>query len=151
MFRTALLIASLLMFSASAHSDNTRLFEYLKVDDFPALDMYVSASAECPFTSDDLWAKVEGELLRARLEYEPLANRNITIRARCIAIEQGSATLGHAIFLSIRYGHDLFVYDRELGNLYIYSKSTSPSKVLSDFSDRVTDALTLYLKANLDG
>jgi len=153
-----IVFCSLLTVSFSAMSAP---YWWMKKDDYNILGLYVNAGSDCLFDEEDLMNLAEGEYLRARIKPAGVTNNlMMTVDTLCMKIKNsdgshGADAVNYNIFFTrrtytpdeawIRYG------DITYRALYVVSEKHYPKKLmLNTIRDAVSEALTDYLKANME-
>lgn len=138
--------------------------KWMKKDDPNSLGLYVfhDYDYDCPFEQSELEKQAKGEYLRARIK--PTRNPidlNITIDTTCSATKNTADQLvGYNMYSSIEFKVKMtepYASFVSLGGDY-YSAliTTGPDKdaaktvFFTSFRDRLSEALTDYLKANFE-
>ncbi len=115
------------------------------------LGLYLSVGSTCPFSSETLQERVEGEYYRSKLTPSYDSDAALLVRVSCLDINNESGRkMGYAMNYEIRFSVmnnsvRTLIDEPNFGNLAIASKSDE-SYLMNNVRDGVSSAITFYFK-----
>ncbi len=150
-----LMYVLLVILSTSAHSAST---EWMRKEDPTSLGLYVLALNECPFSSNDVERRIEGEFVRAGIK--PTKDTSLFINVEYVCLPQQSVSghiRGNSVSMDVKFGtqhpNSAFVlYTSPIYGTLVHGGTGSDSAqyFINELTQRASNALTDYLMANLE-
>lgn len=138
----SILLGTLIIFSHSASGQKS-----------DTLGLFVSSSEDCPFDSQELREKIEGEFVKARINSTDNETSFLDVFVSCMQIKNGNEYVyGNSISVDIRFGTTLEsgqqVVERFSRGTMMYGSDKEDSKLFyfNVIKDKVSDALVVYLQ-----
>ncbi|MEZ8156573.1 hypothetical protein ACED66_10090 [Vibrio splendidus] len=150
-----LIYSLLIILSTSAHSASQ---DWMKKENPTSLGLYVFASNECTFSSNDVERRIKGEFVRAGIK--PTAETSLFINVEYICLPQRSVSghvRGNSIHMDVKFGTQ-----HSNGEYVLYTSKNygtlaqggtdydSTQYFIDELTQRASNALTDFLLANLE-
>lgn len=152
-------LAGFIILALAAPTDAAQGYApWLVKDNFEeSLSLYTTVSEDCPITDAEIRSSAEGEFLRARLIPQNNPAFALDVSIECVPNRIGDRTVGYTAHTWIRFstfegleiGQRDYLKHRESGLVTLGPDEADKAFLLNAIKTRVSDALTTYLRANL--
>lgn len=140
----------------AAFSAQAGEYPWLKQNNPNSLGLFTTIEGNCPFSTEEINSRIEGEFLRARIKPTKDLLMNLNVEVLCLMTKNnGGQQQGYAVRTNMRFGTNKLIYgdvnvqyDEPQFNILLVAGRDNKKYIIDSITNNASDAITEYLREN---